>query len=141
VDHDLITAFEAGWKLLHEDVSTFVTECLVSILGQLQAIDSPVQHDLYLLRRQLERTLSAPTVWPAQEALEVIAILDQPAWASLCGLLSECPVLPAALTAIIDGDTRSVSATAFECFATRRQIRKVHEFTARLRDILFSQSS
>ena len=66
----------------------------------------------------------------------MIGILDMPTWACVRGLLSECPVLPAALTAILEGQTGSVSATAFACFATRGQIRKVHEFTERLRDLL-----
>jgi len=60
-----------------------------------------------------------------------------PAWASLCGLLSECPVLPAALTAILENRGGSFDATAFEPFTTRTQIHKVHEFSARLRNMLF----
>ena len=47
-------------------------------------------------------------------------------------------MVPEMLTAIVDGDARSISATAFECFTTRGQIRKVHEFGARLRDILIN---
>ena len=62
---------------------------------------------------------AAGTPWRVAETLEVIAILDTPAWACLCGLLSECPVVPAALSAILDRRTRAVSATAFACFTTR----------------------
>ena len=32
VDHDLVTAFEAGWAVLHEDVSMFVAEHLIVTL-------------------------------------------------------------------------------------------------------------
>ena len=66
----------------------------------------------------------------------MIAILDTPAWACLCGLLSECPVVPAALSAILDRRTRAVSATAFACFTTRSDIDRVHDFAARLHDLL-----
>jgi hypothetical protein len=135
IEHDVLAAFDAGWKLLHDDVSMFVTERLISILGEFQSLDSAVQRDLYQLRRKLERNRDARTPWLTQDALEVLAILDTPAWASLCGLLSECPVLPATMTAILERHAGSVSATAFECFTTRGQIGKVHEFTARLRDI------
>jgi hypothetical protein len=136
VDHDVVTAFEAGWRLLHEDVSMFVTEHLIWAIADLGSIDSAIQRDLQLLQRELElhRDVGAP--WRAQGALEVIGILDMPTWACLSGLLSECPVLPAALKAILEGHAGSVSATAFECFATGGQIRKVHEFAERLREIL-----
>ncbi len=137
IHHDVLAAFEAGWKLLHDDVSMFVTERLISILEQFKSADSEVQRDLYRLRRELERNREAGTPWLSQQALEVVATIDMPAWACLCGLLSECPVLPATMTAILDRHAGSVSATAFECFNTRGQIRKVHEFTARLPDILF----
>jgi hypothetical protein len=136
VDHDLVTAFEAGWKLLHEDVSMFVAERVIATLADLRSLDAATEHDLHVLRRELERSRDAGTPWRAREALDVVAILDMPAWACLRGLLSECPVVPAALTAILEGHTASVSATAFECFATNGQIRKVHEFAERLRDVL-----
>ncbi len=136
IDHDVLAAFDAGWKLLHDDVSMFVTERLISILEDFHTVDSVVQRDLYQLRRKLERNRDARTPWLTQDTLEVLAIIDTPAWASLCGLLSECPVLPATMNAILDKHAGSVSATAFESFATRQQIRRVHEFVARLREIL-----
>ena len=138
VDHDVLSAFEAGWRLLHNDVSMFVARRLIVILQELQTIDSPVQEDLYRLRRNLERNCEGQTPWLSQDALEPLAIVDMPAWASLCGLLSECPVVPATMTAILDRRAASVSATAFEWFTTRDQVRKVQEFAARLHDILIS---
>ena len=138
VDHDALSAFEAGWRLLHNDVSMFVTKRLIAILQELQSVDSLVQQDLYRLRRELEKNHDAGMPWLSQDALEPLAIIDMPAWASLCGLLSDCPVLPATMIAILDRHAGSVSATAFECFTTRDQIRRVHEFAAKLRDILIS---
>ena len=96
-------------------------------------MDTDVERDLYRLRRELTRHRDAGTPWLAAHALEVIAILDTPTWACLCGLLSECPVWPAALTAILERHAGSISATAFECFTTRNQIRQVHDFAERLR--------
>ena len=36
VDHDLVTAFEVGWAVLHEDVSMFVAEHLIVTLTDLR---------------------------------------------------------------------------------------------------------
>jgi Family of unknown function (DUF6178) len=132
VDHDLVTAFESGWRLLHKDVSMFVAERLIVTLADFQTVDPETERDLYKLRRELQRNGDAGTPWRVREALDVIAILDTPAWACLRGLLSECPVSPAALTAILEGHTRSVSATAFEWFSTTGMIRRVHDFAERL---------
>jgi hypothetical protein len=134
IDHDVLTAFKVGWRLLHEEVSVFVAERLIATLSHLRSVDREIERDLRRLRRELERHRDAP--WQAREALEVIAILDTPAWAALGGLLSECPVWPAALTALLERHAGSVSATAFECFTTKTQILKVREFVERLPGLL-----
>lgn len=134
IDHDLVTAFEAGWSRLHEEVTVFVTGRLIATLAHLDSVDLAIQHDLQLLRRRLERYRDEGTPWRAD--LEAIAMLDMPAWACLCGLLGECPVVPAALTAILERYEGPVSATAFEFFSTASQIRKVREFAETLRDVL-----
>jgi hypothetical protein len=43
--------------------------------------------------------------WRARDAAEILAMLDMTAWISVLGLLDECPVLPAALTASAIRDT------------------------------------
>jgi hypothetical protein len=136
VDHDLITEFETGWRLLHEDVSLFVTDRLIAALEEIRTVDDMVQRDLDRLRRELKRERAAGTPWRAAESLEVMAILDTPAWACLCGLLSECPVVPDALGAILDRRQTAVSAAKFACFTTRAQIDRVRGFGDRLRDFL-----
>ena len=50
--------------------------------------------------------------------------------------LSECPVVPDALFSILDRRGRAVGATALARVTTRAQIDRVHEFGARLRDLL-----
>jgi len=136
VDHDLVTAFEAGWAVLHEDVSMFVAERLIVTLGDLQCGDVEVQSGLNALRHELVRQRDTGTPWRARDALEVLAMLDMPAWASLLGLLDECPVLPAALTAILEGQIGAVSATAFEFISTTDQIGQVRAFMGKLLDAL-----
>jgi uncharacterized protein DUF6178 len=136
VEHDLIAEFEAGWRLLHEHVSLFVTDRLIATLAELRTVDDEVQADLDRLRRELHRERAAGTPWRAAEALEVMSILDTPTWACLYGLLSECPVVPDAMAAILDRRKSAVSATAFASFTTRAQIDRVREFGSRLRDLL-----
>ena len=128
VDHDLVMAFEAGWAVLHADVSMFVTERLIVILADLRCVDDEIQEGIRALRRELVRQRDAGTPWRARNSLEVIAMLDTTAWASLLGLLDECPVLPAALRAILEGHTGAVSATAFEFISTDGQISDIREF-------------
>ena len=70
------------------------------------------------------RQRDAGTPWRARDALDVLAMLDMPAWVSVLGLLDECPVLPAAMTAILEGHTGAVSATAFEFISTTGQIKE-----------------
>ena len=134
--HGLVMAFEVGWAVLYEDVSLFAAGQLIATLTNLRSIDVDIQRDLLKLRRELVRQRDAGTPWRVRNALEVIAILDGPAWASLLGLLDECPVLPAALTATLEGHTRAVSATAFEFIATTDQIRDVQAFARKLPDVL-----
>src|SRR6185503_13891482 len=103
VEHDLVAAFELGWAALHEDVSIFVAEHLIGTLKDLRCPDVEIQGGLNALRRELVRQRDAGTPWRARDALDVLAMLDMPAWASLLGLLDECRVLPAALTATVEG--------------------------------------
>jgi hypothetical protein len=136
VDHDLVCAFETGWAMLHEEVTMFVTGRLLAVLDDLHCADEEVQAELRKLRRELAAEANAGTPWQAQRSLEVIANLDIPAWASLRGLLGECPILPASLTATIEGRKGAISATAFEFFSTPDHLRQVRQFVERLPEML-----
>jgi hypothetical protein len=131
VDHDLVMPFRRGWAVLH-DVSLFVAEALIRTLADLHCIDVEVQHGLLTLRRALLAELKAGTPWRASEALEVLATLDVTAWASLVGLLGECPVIPEALRAILDRRAAPVSAAAFEFISISSQIEQVRAFVLEL---------
>jgi hypothetical protein len=68
----------------------------------------------------------------------VIAILDTPAWAVLLGLIDECPVLHAALSASRNPQVRSVSASAFQFISENSQITSIREFIQSLPETLSS---
>jgi uncharacterized protein DUF6178 len=136
IDHDLVTAFEVGWSVLHQDVSLFVAEQLISTLDNLHCVDRDIQRGLVTLRRKLVKQRDAGTPWLARNAADVLAMLDMTAWISVLGLLDECPVLPAALTANLEGRTTTVSPTAFDFISTPAQIGDIRIFMRKLPDVL-----
>ena len=136
IDHDLVTAFEVGWSVLHQDVSLFAAEQLISTLTDVDCVDRDIRRGLVALRRTLVQQRDAGTPWRARDAAEILAMLDMTAWISVLGLLDECPVLPAALTAILEGRTTTVSPTAFDFISTAAQIGDVRSFMRKLPDVL-----
>jgi hypothetical protein len=136
VHHDLVTAFEVGWAVLHEEVSLFVAEQLIVTSRDLRCVDPETRQGLAALRRELARQRETGTPWHARDALAVLMVLDMPAWAGLTGLLDECPVLPDALTATLEGHTGAVSATSFTFISTTAQIEAVRAFMRKLPDVL-----
>jgi hypothetical protein len=136
VDHDLVTAFEVGWSVLYRDVSLFVADQLMSTLADLRGVDADTRDGLRALRRKLEKEREVGTPWLARDATEVLAMLDMTAWNSVLGLLDECPILPAALTAVLERRTTSVSPTAFEFISTTAQIGDIRRFMKTLPGVL-----
>ena len=136
MDHDLVTAFETGWSVLYRDVSLFVTDQLISTLADLHDVDADTRPGLGALRRTLVTQREAGTPWLARDAADVLAMLDMTAWASVLGLLDECPILPAALTAVLEQRTTSVSPTAFEFISTTVQIGDIRLFMRGLPRVL-----
>lgn len=136
IDQDLVMAFEVGWSALYEDVSLFVAEQLIATLTEVDCIDRDVRLELVAFRRTLEKHRDAGTPWHAREAAEVLAMLDMAAWISVLGLLNECPVIPMALTAVLEGRTTTVSQTAFDFISTAAQIENIRSFMRRLPGVL-----
>jgi hypothetical protein len=126
VDHDLVSVFQIGWSVLHDEVCLYAAKRLIGVLTELKCEDREIQCGLLALRMQLERHCRAGTPWHARNALDVMAILDMPAWAALLGLIAECPVIHAGLGAA--AGTRAVSASAFEFISENSQIASVHAF-------------
>ena len=135
VDHDLVTTFEAGWSTIYTDVSLFVADHLVLSVSRLHSVDRETRSGLGAAAA-LEMQRQAGTPWLARNAADVLALLDTTTWVSVVGLLDECPILPAALTAILKRRTTPVSPTAFEFISTRAQIDDVHEFMRALPELL-----
>jgi hypothetical protein len=136
VDHDLVTVFQVGWTVLHKDVGMYAAERLLKVLAGIRCNDRDTQTDIDALRMELSTCWRAGTPWRAQDALEVIAILDMPAWTALLGLIAECPVRHAALSGSRKPGTRSVSASAFEFISENSQIVSIREFLHSLPETL-----
>jgi hypothetical protein len=136
IAHSLITAFEVGWSVLHEDVSLFAASQLIGTLSDLECTDRDIRRGLVALRRTLVEQRDAGTPWRARAAAEILAMLDMTAWIGVLGLLDECPVLPAALTAVLEGRTTTVSPTAFDFISTAAQIGDVRIFMRKLPELL-----
>jgi hypothetical protein len=138
VDHDLVTTFEVGWSVLYQDVSLFVVDQLMSTLADLHAVDLDTRRDVLVLRRTLAKQREAGTPWLARGAVGVLAMLDMTVWISVLGLLDECPILPAALHAVLERRTTSVSPTAFAFISTTAQIGDIRLFMRSLPGVLSS---
>ncbi len=144
VDHDLVAAFAAGWSVLHREVSLFAADQLLATLAGLRGaggrpptrVDAATRRGLRTLERELARQRAAGTPWHAREYADVLATLDRAAWRSVVGLLGECPVLPAALTAALGGRTTSVNSKALEFISTTAQTGDVRAYMKLLPGLL-----
>jgi hypothetical protein len=133
---DLVSVFQVGWTILHEDVCMYAAERLIRVLTRLRCGDRQIQTGLDALRIEMARHRQAGAPWRAHDALDVIAILDMPAWATLLGLIDECPVIHAGIGASRGSGRRAVSASAFEFISENSQIASIREFMQSLPDTL-----
>jgi hypothetical protein len=136
IDHDLVSVFQVGWKVLHDDVCMYAAEQLIGVLDRLRRHDREIQKGLDALRVELARQWQAGTPWRARDALDVIAILDILTWAAMLALIDECPSLHAGISASLDSRTRAVSASDFEFISENSQIASVREFMQSLPETL-----
>jgi hypothetical protein len=134
--HDLIGIFQIGWTALHEEVGMYAARTLIDVAGRLRCEDKDIQNGLKALRVAMRRQVKAGTPWRAEPSLDVIAMLDQPAWAALTALIAECPVIHDALTASLTGRARAIDPQAFTFIAGHADIEEVREFMALLPDRL-----
>ena len=138
VEHDLVGVFEVGWTVLHENVCMYAADRLIDVLTSFRCGDRLTQAALDTLRVTMTKHWREGAPWRARDALDVIAILDLPAWAALLALTDECPVLHAAIRASLTGQVREVSASAFEFISENGQISLVHDFMHSLAERLRS---
>jgi hypothetical protein len=136
VGHDLVGIFEDGWAALHREVSLFVAEGLLAVLRRVRTGESDTLAGLHELRQCLETQAAAGTPWLARDGLDVLAAIDTAAWHGLLGLLSECPVIPDAVAAIVERRTGRIDPSAFTFIATSAHIGAVRAFMARVPELL-----
>jgi hypothetical protein len=136
VAHDLISVFQVGWKILYDNVSMYAAKQLIGVLSRMRCDDREIQMDLAALRSKLAKHWRTGTPWHARDALDVIAILDTPAWAVLLTLIDECPTLHAMIGASRDTRKLSVSASDFEFISENSQIASIHKFLQSLPEAL-----
>ena len=132
---DLIGVFQIGWKTLHEDVAMFAAGQLIDTLTRFRIGDREIQAELNFLRMEMMKQWRAGTPWRARRRLEVIAMLDAPAWAALAALIDECPVRHAALQA---GESRAhrVEMSKFEWISDGSDLAAVRRFMQALPETL-----
>jgi hypothetical protein len=134
VHHDLVRVFQVGWTVLHEDVCMYAADQLVGALATVHSTDDDLRDSIEALRRTLMRHARAGSPWEARDALDVIAILDTPAWAALLSLIDQLPTMHAALGATLAGATRQIEASAFEFISEPAHVQQVREFMRLLPD-------
>jgi hypothetical protein len=136
VGHDLVSVFQVGWTVLHDDVCMYTAERLIRVLTRLRYEDREMQAGLDGLRIEMRRHWQLGAPWGARDLLDVMMILDMPAWATLLGLIDECPTIHAGIGASRGSPTRAVSASAFEFISENSQIGSVREFMQALPETL-----
>lgn len=136
MNHDLVSVFQVGWAVLYNDVSLYAAEQLIGVLTRMRFHDRETQMGLDALRIKLAKNWRAGEPWRARDALDVIMILDIPAWAALLALLDAFPVLHAVIGTSKDSQTRSVRASDVEFISDNSQIASVREFMQSLPEIL-----
>jgi hypothetical protein len=136
VEHDLVTVFQVGWTVLHDDVCAATVSRLLDVLAGLPSRDPETQAGLDDLRRELARQWRAGAAWQARDALDVLATLDLPVWTTLLGLIAECPVIAATIDAGRPGCPRTLDPSAFTFIGQRSQLAAVAAFLDALPDVL-----
>jgi hypothetical protein len=136
IDHDLVSVFQIGWTVLHEDVCMYTSDTLIGILASLNCLDRDIQSAIETLRMRLIKNWRAGSPWEVHDALDVIAMLDTPAWAALRGLIDQCPTLHGAVGALLTGASSRIDASAYEFISESAQIQQVHAFLALLPRLL-----
>jgi hypothetical protein len=133
---DLVGVFQTGWRILYEDVSMYSAEHLILALSDRHPADPEIRRGLRSLRIELTRHWRAGTPWLARDAMEIITMLDMPAWAALVALIDEFPVMHAGIAASRDRRVRAVGAADFEFISANSQIQAIRDFITSLPGLL-----
>ncbi len=136
VEHDLLALFGEGWTLVRERACASAARHLLTVVRRIEYHEPETHKALVELRRSLTHHLRARTPWRAAPFLDVVAVLNTPAWAALAGLIAECPVLHGAVSAIVERQRTAIDATAFAFFSETAQLDVVDAFLDRLAEVL-----
>jgi hypothetical protein len=126
--HDLLGVFQVGWTVLHDEVCMPSAGQLLAALADVQCGDGETQAGIEALRGEMTKHWRAGTPWRAREPLEVISILDLPAWAALLSLIDECPVMHGSIEAASRPALRTIDPSAFTFISENSQIAVVQVF-------------
>src|SRR5262245_15534047 len=133
---DLVTVFQVGWTVIHQQVGQYVPRRLSDILWDVACDDPGVSDDIRELSLRLRQDVRSGIPWRGRDHMDVIAILDTPSWAVLVRLIDECPVVPKNLT-LSSADGRGLRVTSdFEFISENRQIAWARTFVESLPDRL-----
>jgi len=105
-------------------------------LSDLRCADADTRLELGQALRVLVKQRESGTPWLARDACDILSMLDMTAWISILGLLDECPIIPAAMTAVLERRSTSVSPIAFEFISTTAQIANVRLFMKALPELV-----
>ena len=132
---DLVAVFQVGWTVLYQQVCLYSAETLIRVLRGVRGHDREIQAGINALRIALTKHVKAGAPWRARDAMDVIMILDAPAWAALLGLIDECPVMHAAIGA---AKSRTLTVSPSDCsfISENSQFASVRELMRPLPDAL-----
>ncbi|HVO09168.1 MAG TPA: DUF6178 family protein [Vicinamibacteria bacterium] len=125
--HSLVSGFRAGWRRLYEDVSLLTARRLADVLSGVRGADA-VERQARDTARRLLRDAGAGEPWRARDAIEVVAVLDQPSWVVLTSLLDQCPTVPRDFDRVPGGEPRLRVSTELDFVSENRQLACVREF-------------
>jgi hypothetical protein len=114
----------------------FAARRITEIIADMDSDDPDLSEDLMTLRKRLRCQLASGTPWKERDSLDAIAILDQPSWAVLLGLLDECPTVPRLADRRTHRSRQLRVNSEFEFIAERSQVEWVHRFMEGLPDRL-----
>jgi len=66
IGHDLVSVFQVGWTVLHDDVCMYTAERLIGVLTRLQCDHREIQAGLDALRIELARHWQVGARWRAR---------------------------------------------------------------------------
>jgi hypothetical protein len=136
-EKNLVAAFGVGWQILYRDVCLYAARRLSESLTALRCRDRGIHLRVASLRVRLSRAIASDAPWQARDDLDVLLSFDPVIWGGLVALISECPVINAAVRGSSPGPASRPSHSAdsirmedFGFIASERDVALAHRFVA-----------